>query len=86
MRSAGVDVKGTQGGRASGEPGGRTGIVFSLNINFTAVEFISPCSCRCPHNNETEGFPGRRQKDRRINTNMGSGEQLQALARTQHKS
>lgn len=51
MRSAGVEVKGTQGGRASGEPGGRTGIVFSLNINFIAVEFIALCSCHCPHGN-----------------------------------
>lgn len=50
-RSAVVEVKGTRGGRASGEPGGRSGIVFSLNINVIAAEFISPCYCHCPHSN-----------------------------------
>lgn len=54
--------------------------VFSLNINFIAVEFISACSCRCPHGRETEGVPGRRQEDGRIDANMSSGEQLQVLA------
>lgn len=32
--------------------------VFSLNINFIAVEFISACSCRRPHGGETQGVPG----------------------------
>lgn len=48
MRSAGVKVNGTRGEHASGEPGGRTGIVFRLNISFVAVEFITPCFCHCP--------------------------------------
>lgn len=54
--------------------------VFSLNINFTAVEFISASSCRCPRGSETEGVPGRRQEDGQIDANMSSGEQLQVLA------